>query len=147
MAKAGVDRLAKDMSVELVDEDICVVSFWPGLVYTERTQIAEQNGEWDKYVGMPLTETETPAFTGLAIKAVAFDENNMKRAGSYQVVAELADQYGFTDINGKRPPSIRSLRFLLPNYVWDEYTRNRVPSWLIPDIKLPFWMMSQPPPS
>lgn len=141
-----MDRLAKDMSVELKEEDICVVSFWPGLVYTERTQIAEQTGEWDRYVGLPLRETETPSFTGKAIVAVALDRTNMQKSGSYQVVAELAEEYGFRDENGKRPPSIRSLRFLLPNYVWDEYTRNRFPPWLIPDIKLPFWMMSQPPP-
>ncbi|CAN0484131.1 unnamed protein product, partial [Hapterophycus canaliculatus] len=34
------------------------------------------------------------------------------------VVAELAKEYGFTDVGGESPPSIRSLRFLLPPYLF-----------------------------
>jgi dehydrogenase/reductase SDR family protein 1 len=148
VGKAGVDRLAKDMAIELTAEDICVVSFWPGVVNTERTQLSVENGDWDKYVGIPLENAESPGFTGKAIVSVATDPDNMRMTGSYQVVAELAEDYGFTDINGRRPPSIRSLRFLLPSYAFDENLRNTVPNWLIPDWKLPFWVMSQgAPPS
>lgn len=145
VGKAGVDRMAKDMATEFsfADEDICVVSFWPGVVMTERTEIAVENGDWDKYVGIPLENAESPGLTGKAIVALASDPNNQKKSGSYQVVAELAQEYGFTEDDGHTPPSIRSLRFLLPSYAMDEVTRNRVPSWLIPDIKLPFWVMSQ----
>jgi dehydrogenase/reductase SDR family protein 1 len=47
VGKAGVDRLAKDMAIELTPEDICVMSFWPGVVNTERTQLSVENGgEW-----------------------------------------------------------------------------------------------------
>jgi NAD(P)-dependent dehydrogenase (short-subunit alcohol dehydrogenase family) len=35
VAKAAVDRMAKDMAVELGDS-MCVTSLWPGLVATER---------------------------------------------------------------------------------------------------------------
>ena len=148
VGKAGVDRLAKDMAVELTPEDICVCSFWPGVVNTERTQVSVENGDWDKYVGLPLDNSESTEFTGKAIAAVATDPDNMKRTGTYQVVAEVAEEYGFTDIDGRIPPSIRSLRFLIPTYGMDEQTRSKVPSWMIPDWKLPFWLMSQgAPPS
>jgi dehydrogenase/reductase SDR family protein 1 len=148
VGKAGVDRLAKDMAIELTPEDICVVSFWPGVVSTERTKISVQNGDWDKYVGIPLENAESPGFTGKAIVSVATDPDNMRMTGSYQVVAELAEDYGFTDVNGRCPPSIRSLRFLLPSYAFDENLRKTVPNWLIPNWKLPFWVMSQgAPPS
>jgi dehydrogenase/reductase SDR family protein 1 len=90
-----------------------------------------------------LENAESPEFTGKAIVSVASDPDNMRMTGSYQVVAELAEEYGFTDVNGRRPPSIRSLRFLLPAYAFDEATRNKVPDWLIPNWKLPFWVMSQ----
>lgn len=142
VGKAGVDRLAKDMAVELTDEGICVVSFWPGLVATERTYMSKESGDWDKYVKLPLDNAETPAFTGKAIVAVASDTMNMAKTGTYQVVAELAEEYGFMDIDGRRPPSIRSLKFLLPSYAFDEETRAKVPEWLIPDWKLPFWVMA-----
>jgi dehydrogenase/reductase SDR family protein 1 len=143
VGKAGVDRLAKDMAVELTSEDICVVSFYPGVVKTERTDAALVNGEWDKYVGIPLDNAETPEFTGRALVAVATDADNMRKSGTYQVVAELAQEYGFTDVDGTTPPSIRSIKFLLPAYAMDEETRKKVPDWLIPDFKLPFWIMSE----
>ena len=146
VGKAGVDRMAKDMAIELTEEDVCVVSLWPGVVNTERTQIAVDNGNWEKYVGVPLENAETPQFTGRAVVALATDSENMSKTGSYQVVAELADEYGFTDISGKTPPSIRSLKFLLPGYAFDDATREAVPDWLIPDLRLPFWMMGQGPP-
>lgn len=148
VGKAGVDRLAKDMAIELTPENICVVSFWPGLVDTERTQESVKNGDWEKYVQLPLDKAETPAFTGKAVVATAMDSENMKKSGTPQIVAELAQEYDFYDINGKRPPSIRSMKFLIPTYGMDGDTRARVPEWLIPDWKLPLWIMSQgQPPS
>jgi len=143
VGKAGVDRLAKDMAVELTPEGVCVVSFWPGVVKTERTVIAVENGNWDRYVGIPLDNAESPEYTGKAICGVALDPDNMSKTGTYQVVAELAREYGFSEEDGSQPPSIRSLRFLLPAYAFDSETRNKIPSWLIPDWKLPFWVMAR----
>ena len=143
VAKAGVDRLAKDMHVELAAEDLCVVSLWPGLVMTERTERVVENGQWEKYVGFDLENSETPAFTGRAIVALATDPNNAVKSGTYQVVAELAQEYQFTDVDGNTPPSIRSLRFLLPTYGMSTEQRRLVPSWMIPDWKLPFWLMAR----
>ena len=142
VAKAGVDRLAKDMSVELAGKSICVTSFWPGLVLTERTQVLVENGLWDEYVSLDLENSETPEFTGRAIVAVATDPNNMAKSGTFQVVAELSQEYEFTDVDGSTPPSIRSLKFLLPAYGMTAEQRRKVPAWMIPDWKLPFWVMA-----
>jgi len=46
------------------------------------------------------------------------------------------------DENGDQPPSIRSLKFLLPTYGFDEETRKKVPDWFIPDWKLPWSIMA-----
>jgi dehydrogenase/reductase SDR family protein 1 len=89
-----------------------------------------------------LDQSETPEFTGRAVLAVATDPDNMKKSGTVQVVAELAEEYGFTDVSGKRPPSIRSFKFLIPTYGMDEEQRKKVPDWLIPNWKLPFWVMA-----
>jgi dehydrogenase/reductase SDR family member 1 len=145
VAKAGVDRLAKDMAYELAEHDLCVTSFWPGVVLTERTQRLADNGDWQQYVGLDLSYAESPEFTGRAIVAVATDPNNRRdKSGTYQVVAELAQEYKFTDVDGQTiPPSIRSLKFLLPNYALTPEQRQRIPDWCIPDWKLPFWIMAQ----
>lgn len=149
VGKAGVDRMARDMALDLSPENLCVVSLYPGVVRTERTERAVQNGEWDRYVGLPLDNSETPQFTGMAVRALALDPNNMSKTGTCQVVAELAQEYGFFERDGGRPPSIRSLRFLLPTYAFDSTMRSLIPAKLIPDWKLPFWIMasgSPPPP-
>ena len=149
VGKAGVDRMVKDMAHELMGTDICVVSLWPGVVATERTQRSVQNGEWDRYVQLSLDLCETPQFTGRAIVALSTDPDNLRKSGTVQVVAELATEYGFTDINdngrNQIPPSIRSLRFLLYNYVIqaNPLFKNRVPYHWIPDIRIPFWIMAQ----
>lgn len=144
VGKAGLDRMAKDMAVDLRDNGISVMSLWPGLVATERTERLVASGEWEKYVKIPLGDNaESPRFTGRAVVALALDPDNMAKSGTCQVVAELADEYGFFDINGKRPPSIRSLRFLLPTYGFNEEQREKIPSSWIPNWKLPFWVMAQ----
>jgi dehydrogenase/reductase SDR family member 1 len=145
VAKAAVDRLVKDMAYELADYDLCVTSFWPGVVLTERTQRLVANGEWQQYVGLDLAYAESPEFTGRAIVAVATDPNNRRdKSGTFQVVAELAQEYQFTDVDGQTiPPSIRSLKFLIPNYAMTPEQRQRIPDWCIPDWKLPFWMMAR----
>jgi dehydrogenase/reductase SDR family member 1 len=149
VAKAAVDRMAKDMAVELGD-DMCVASLWPGLVMTERTKQTQESGDWDEYVQLPLIDglVESPQFTGQAVVALATDKDNLKRTGKYHVVAELAEEYNFDDIaTGFRPPSIRSLRFLMPTYGMTEQQRRSVSINSIPDWKLPFWVMAmgQPP--
>jgi Dehydrogenases with different specificities (related to short-chain alcohol dehydrogenases) len=143
VGKAAVDRLAKDMAVEIKEEDIVVTSFYPGVVLTERTQRAVDSGEWGKNVGLPLDQAETPNYTGKAIVSVATDAANMSKTGTVQVVAELAQEYGFTEEDGRQPPSIRSLRFLLPAYGMDEATREKIKVEWIPDWKLPFFVMAQ----
>jgi dehydrogenase/reductase SDR family member 1 len=152
VGKAGVDRMVKDMAYELASDDICIVSLWPGVVNTERTQRSVRNGEWDRYVQLSLDLSETPQFTGRAIVALATDPDNIQKSGTVQVVAELATEYGFTDVDGDHvPPSIRSLRFLLYNYAiqTNPMLQNRIPYHWIPDIRIPFWIMAlgQPPPS
>lgn len=154
VGKAGVDRMVKDMAYELASEDICVVSLWPGVVNTERTKRSVRDGDWDRYVQLSLDLSETPQFTGRAIVALATDFQNIQKSGSVQVVAELATEYDFTDIDGRSvPPSIRSLRFLLYNYLiqTNPILQNRIPYQWIPDIRIPFWLlvMAQggPPPS
>ena len=149
VGKCAVDRMCKDMAVELnsmssksQQQQVCVTSFWPGVVATERTLLSVESGDWNDFVGIPLDNAESPQLTGRAIVAVATDANNMVKTGTVQVVAELAQEYGFVDINGQQPPSIRSLRFLLPAYAMDETMRQRIPTSWIPDWKLPFWLMA-----
>ena len=76
----------------------------------------------------------------------------MARSGNVEVVAELAKEMDFTDIDGTRPASIRSLQYLLPNFVFPQVEKEAgkpVPDWMknnIPDILVPWSVFSSGPP-
>ena len=75
-----------------------VVSLWPGLVMTERIQ---RVGE-----AMPDLDTagaESQRFTGRAIAALAADPRVLAKTGRVWLSRELADEYGFTDVDGTLP--------------------------------------------
>ena len=55
--------------------------------------------ERDEY----FAESETPCFVGRAIAALAADPNVAARSGGLFSSWELAKEYGFTDLDGRRP--------------------------------------------
>lgn len=105
--KAAVDKMAHDMAVDFRPFGVCVVSIWMGLLKTERTErvFAAQPELYG-----PLAETaESPEFTGRIIDALARDPDYMERSGKVWVGAELALEYGVTDVDGRQPPSHRPM--------------------------------------
>ncbi len=50
-----------------------------------------------------LSNSESPEFTGRAVAALAGDPQLPARSGQVLVVAALAREYGFADIDGKQP--------------------------------------------
>jgi dehydrogenase/reductase SDR family protein 1 len=94
-AKAATDKLTRDMAHELKDHGIAVVSLYPGLVRTEKVM--------ESAAFLDLSNSESPEFTGRAITALATDVDVLPRTGRILVVAALANEYGFTDVDGSRP--------------------------------------------
>jgi dehydrogenase/reductase SDR family member 1 len=94
-AKAATDKLTADMAHELRPYGIGVISLYPGLVRTEAVMAAASF--------LDLTNSETPEFIGRAVYALARDRENMRRSGQILVAAQVALDYGFTDIDGRQP--------------------------------------------
>ena len=94
VATSAVDRMTRDMAHELRDHNVAVVSLYPGLVRTERVLAAKV---------FDLSNSESPEFLGLAVAALAGDPEIMRRSGSVLIAADLAREFGFTDIDGKQP--------------------------------------------
>jgi NAD(P)-dependent dehydrogenase (short-subunit alcohol dehydrogenase family) len=105
--KAGVDKMAADMAVDLRDTGVATVSIWMGILLTERFRSA--------FDGHPeaLAETakhaETPEFTGRLINALYHDPELAELSGHTVIGAELAQRYGITDEDGRQPPSHREM--------------------------------------
>ncbi|MET0475981.1 MAG: SDR family NAD(P)-dependent oxidoreductase [Mycobacterium sp.] len=109
--KAAVDRMARDMAIELKPHDVASLSLWLGLTFTERAELALQANPrmstqtvTDPAVGSSI---EVP---GRVIAALAADPDIMTRSGGTHIAAELALEYGVTDIDGTTPPSLRAQR-------------------------------------
>jgi dehydrogenase/reductase SDR family member 1 len=94
-SKAATDKMTRDMAEELKPHGVSVVSLYPGLVRTERVMEAAAY--------LDLSNSESPVFTGRAVSALANDAMIMKKSGQELVAAQLAIEYGFTDIDGKQP--------------------------------------------
>jgi dehydrogenase/reductase SDR family protein 1 len=101
VGKAGVDRMSRDMGRELRPHGVTAVSLWPGIVRTERL-LAEP-----ERLGFDPSRGESPTFSGRAVAALAADPAVIERTGQALVVAELAQAYGFTDVDGSQPASLR----------------------------------------
>jgi dehydrogenase/reductase SDR family protein 1 len=95
VSKAATDKLTADAAHELRAHNVAVVSLYPGLVRTESVLEAA--------AFLDLSNSESPQFVGRAVAALASDQNVMSKTGRVLVAAALAEEYGFTDIDGKQP--------------------------------------------
>lgn len=95
MSKAATDKMTADMSHELREYDVAVISLYPGLVRTEKVM---QAAEW-----LDLSNSESPQFIGRAVAGLACDPSVIEKTGEVLIAASLAQEYGFTDIDGKTP--------------------------------------------
>jgi dehydrogenase/reductase SDR family protein 1 len=95
VSKAATDKMTADMAAELRSHGVAVVSLYPGLVRTEKVMRA---AAW-----LDLRNSESPEFIGRAVAALAADPGVMRHTGQVRVAAQLAIDYGFTDIDGTTP--------------------------------------------
>ena len=109
VAKAAVDRMTADMAHDLQGRDVAVVSLWPGIVDTELLQLIPPGADGRRVLSLPgegdfdLDAAETPRFAGRAVVALAGDGEVVGRSGRAYYVADLAAEYGFTDVDGRIP--------------------------------------------
>ena len=111
MCKTAVDRMARDMAIELQPYNVASLSLWQGLTYTERAQrnIAH-NPEMTKAAATNPAGGCSPQYPGRVIAALAADPDVMARSGGTFITAELAAEYGITDIDDTTVPSMRAER-------------------------------------
>ena len=107
LAKNAVARLAYAMAGDLRAHNVTALAVTPGFLRSEAVLdhfgVTEANWrdaiEKDEY----FAESETPCFVGRAIAALAADPDVAKKSGGLFSSWGLAKEYGFTDIDGRRP--------------------------------------------
>jgi NAD(P)-dependent dehydrogenase (short-subunit alcohol dehydrogenase family) len=112
--KAGLDKFAADMAVDFRPFGVAAVSVWMGAVLTQRLRQVIDSGPEFAYLD---DIAETPEFTGHVIAALAADPDVLAVSGRTLIGAEVAEEYGITDRDGRHPPSMRELMSVQPvNY-------------------------------
>jgi NAD(P)-dependent dehydrogenase (short-subunit alcohol dehydrogenase family) len=107
--KTATDRMARDMAIELKPHHVTSLSLWQGFTYTER---AQENLKTVPGMAANLNSAAGTSveFPGRIIAALALDPELSRRTGGTFIAAELAEEYGITDIDGRVIPSLRAQR-------------------------------------
>ena len=102
LAKAAMSRLAFGMAQELRPHGVASLAVSPGWMRTEFVLIGHKTDE-DHWQERPsLARTESPRYLGRAVAALAGDPAVLEKSGAVHRVADLAGEYGFADVDGRR---------------------------------------------
>jgi NAD(P)-dependent dehydrogenase (short-subunit alcohol dehydrogenase family) len=112
LAKTAVIRLAFAQGVELAPHGCTAVALTPGWLRSEMMLeafgVTEENWR-DAPQPHFAAISESPRFVGRAVAALAADPGVQRRNGGSFSSGGLAQEYGFTDLDGSQPDSWRYL--------------------------------------
>jgi NAD(P)-dependent dehydrogenase (short-subunit alcohol dehydrogenase family) len=107
LAKVSAIRLAFAMAEELRPHGVAAVAVTPGFLRSEAMLehfgVSEANWRDGALKDPHFIASETPAFVGRAVAALAADPSVMDKSGGAYSSWDLAEEYGFEDIDGRRP--------------------------------------------
>ena len=107
IAKNAVIRLAYAMAADLHAHRVTAVALTPGLMRSEAVldHFGVTEANWrDAIAEDPyFAESETPCYVGRAVAALAADPDVGAKRGGLFSSWRLAKEYGFTDVDGRRP--------------------------------------------
>jgi NAD(P)-dependent dehydrogenase (short-subunit alcohol dehydrogenase family) len=125
MVKASVIRLAYAMAWDMAATGVTAVAVSPGFLRSEAVLdglgVTEANWREATNKSAEFAYSETPRYLGRAIAALAADPNVRNKSGKALWVGDLANEYGFNDVDGSRPDFSRNVReWLQPQILSEE---------------------------
>jgi len=136
VGKAAKDRLAGDLANDLKGKPLNVVSIYPGAVLTE--VVAEtivNNEEASAESKKSFAQSESTIFQGRAVAALARDPKgtSKNRNGKIVITADLGEELGFTEEDGTRPLSLRSIKYFIKDTPIGRFVPRfvKVPKWVL----------------
>ncbi len=107
LAKSAVIRLAFAQAAELRPHGVAAVALTPGFLRSEAVldHFGVTEDTWRDAVAQDphFAYSESPAYVGRAVAALAADPNIMDKSGRALATWGLYEEYGFTDADGTRP--------------------------------------------
>ncbi|HEX4947022.1 MAG TPA: SDR family oxidoreductase [Blastocatellia bacterium] len=120
--KTSVIRLAFMFATELKKFKITAVAVTPGFIRSEAMldyfKVTEANWQ-DAIKKRPdFSISETPFYVGRAVVALATDPKVFKKSGQVFAAWDLGPEYGFTDVDGRRPDVVGWFKENMPQWGW-----------------------------
>ena len=112
LAHTMLKRLAHSLAEELAPHGVTALALAPGFMRTEVVldRLKATEADWQQVAetsaearGFGFAGSETPCFVGRAVAALAADPAVRRWSGSVCSSWGLAAEYGFTDVDGRRP--------------------------------------------
>ncbi len=107
LVKTSVIRIAFDMAEELRCHKVAALALTPGFLRSEAMLehfgVTEENWREGVKKDPNFAASETPAYIGRAVAALAADRKIFSKSGGVFSSWGLQVEYGFTDIDGRRP--------------------------------------------
>jgi NAD(P)-dependent dehydrogenase (short-subunit alcohol dehydrogenase family) len=111
LAKASVNRMAFALAHELKPHGATALSLTPGWLRSEAMldayRVTEANWRDATKIQPHFAISESPAFVGRAVAALARDPDVSRWNGKSLSSGQLAKIYGFTDLDGSQPDAWR----------------------------------------
>jgi NAD(P)-dependent dehydrogenase (short-subunit alcohol dehydrogenase family) len=113
LVKTAVNRMAFSLGHELAKHQATAVAVTPGWLRSEAMldayKVTEAKWQEATKVQPHFAISETPAYVGRAVAALANDPNVARWNGQSLSSGQLAREYGFTDVDGSKPDAWRYL--------------------------------------
>jgi len=107
LVKINVSRLAYAMAEELAPHGVAVIAVSPGFMRTEMMLehfgVTETNWRDGAKKDPNFIASESPFFVGRAVASLAADPHVQRKSGGLYSSWGLANEYGFTDVDGSQP--------------------------------------------
>ncbi|MBI3943489.1 MAG: SDR family oxidoreductase [Chloroflexi bacterium] len=107
LAKASAIRLAYGMAEELRPHQVTALAVTPGFLRSEAMLdhfgVTEANWQDGAKKDPHFIASETPYFIGRAVAELAAEPNVAQKSGGAYSSWGLSEEYGFSDIDGRRP--------------------------------------------
>jgi len=98
----AINRLVRDLAKDARAAGVAIVGLMPGFMRTERVERHMQTLGEEARRQYRYDLAESPEYAGRAVAALAADPQVLAKTGALLYVADLADEYGFTDVDGRR---------------------------------------------
>ena len=107
LVKTAVNRLAYAMADELRPHGVTAVAVTPGFLRSEAVLevfgVTAETWQDGARKDPHFAASETPHFVGRAVAALAADPAVSAKSGRTLTSWDLSDEYGFADVDGRRP--------------------------------------------